>query len=190
MRGAAALLKHPSDLTQDEIDWTLLDSLLHPDDHRRRESKYGRGKAGLACHQGLQSCCCSIIIDTPVLWLVLLRGVVFGAVMGSSFRQSFTKDRLEMLLACRAADLKNAEDRRAQMLLRVFGSDGGVALRRIAQSYVTPCASSIAELNEAFVVLQRDMRDRGDVSYLPDVIRDVRVVWREPCTASSQLFIE
>jgi hypothetical protein len=107
----------------------------------------------------------------PMRGLMRVGDVGVGAA--DSFSVTYNRDRLLLLLAMRAADLRLRDDRRAQLLLRAFGSDDGAALRRIATSYITPQASNLAELSEHLSVLSRDMHDRGDVLYIPEAMEAI-----------------
>lgn len=83
--------------------------------------------------------------------------------------EGYDRDRLNLILQRSAAELSPV-DRYCQLLLRAYGSDDGVAYRKITSSVVSPVVTSIQELSEALNVASNDMHDRGDVSYWPEIM--------------------
>jgi hypothetical protein len=87
--------------------------------------------------------------------------------------QGYDRDRLNSILQRSAAELAPV-DKYCQLLLRSYGSDDGIAFRKVTGSVVSPVVTSMQELSEALNVASNDMHDRGDVSYWPEIMEQLR----------------
>src|SRR4051812_33476144 len=110
-------------------------------------------------------------------WRCVMKCVGLYSSAEELIAQSYDQQYLLDLLERRSADLIPV-DRYAQMLMRAYATDDGIAFRRIASSYITPVASTLQELSEAVNVLSSDMHERGDVDCAAVIHSQVIVVWR------------
>jgi hypothetical protein len=83
----------------------------------------------------------------------------------------YTRDDLLALMATRPADLTSDRDRRAQLLLRAYGSDGGEALYRAALRRVTPVVAGLGEVADALDATSKERAASGDVDYASELGR-------------------
>jgi len=84
---------------------------------------------------------------------------------GGTIGLGYSRADLLHLLDIPSALIRNRKDRRAQLLLRAYGSDGGEWVYRTALSMVTPIVSGLAETAEAIESLALDLRKRKDIDY-------------------------
>jgi len=83
--------------------------------------------------------------------------------------QFYDRQQLHSILWTRPADLTSARDRRVQMLLRAYGSDGGYALARLVSSHSTPVVYGIPEIADAQNLLAEELREAGEISVLDEL---------------------
>ena len=124
---------------------------------------------GLACRTHVEVTKSMIFFNGSKAYESVPHGMTSLLVCTESIESAgYDRDGLLSLLQRRACDLNDVQ-RRAQLLLRAYGSDDGVAFRRIASSYITPVVGTVQELSEALTVINQDMYERGDVEYSADV---------------------
>jgi hypothetical protein len=93
-------------------------------------------------------------------------------VQGSRFRPpggtigfGFTQDALVKILNTPTVQLDTRRAVRAQLLLRMYGSDGGEWAYRTALSFVTPVVNGLAETAPALEAQAIALKARGDIDY-------------------------
>ena len=84
---------------------------------------------------------------------------------GGTIGLGYSRAQLFALLETPSAKLATRKDRRAQLLLRAYGADGGEWCYRTALAHPTPVVSGLAEIAEAAEGLARQLRERGDIFY-------------------------
>ena len=77
----------------------------------------------------------------------------------------YSRDDLLSIMATRPVDLASDRDRRAQLLLRAYGSDGGEAFYRSALARITPVVGGLPDVSDAFESLTSDMKEAGNIDY-------------------------
>lgn len=84
---------------------------------------------------------------------------------GGTIGLGYTRADLLRLLDLPSAHIRTRKDRRAQLLLRAYGSDGGEWVYRSALAVATPVVSGLAEIAEATETMAEELKLRKDVDY-------------------------
>jgi hypothetical protein len=84
---------------------------------------------------------------------------------GGTIGLGFTREVLLELLQTPASKLKTGKERRAQLLMRAYGTDGGEWMYRSSLSHPTPIVTSLREIPEAYELLLNQLKERNDIDY-------------------------
>jgi hypothetical protein len=82
----------------------------------------------------------------------------------------YTQEELLMILSTPPVRLNTPEERRAQLLMRAYGSDGGKAMYELATAAPTPVVYGLAEVSEARELISEGLRARGEVDPTPELM--------------------
>ncbi len=83
--------------------------------------------------------------------------------------QFYDRQSLHRIIWTRTCELPSARDRRVQMLLRAYGSDGGYSMARLVAGQSTPIVYGIPEIADAQKMLAEELREAGEVSVLDEL---------------------
>lgn len=82
----------------------------------------------------------------------------------------FSQTQLRQMLATPPSRLATPAERRAQLLLRAYGSDGGDAIYKLASLAPTPVLYGLAEVSEARELVLEGLKLRGELDVTPELL--------------------
>ena len=83
---------------------------------------------------------------------------------------TFTQERLQQLLQCPSSAVTNAAERRVQLLLRAYGSDGGQAMARAALAHTPPIVNTLQDAVSALGETADALTASKERSFIPDTV--------------------